>query len=199
MVYKQRLELDWIGKDDEIKLEPRILLEDSSKSINGRDSQNILVHGDNLLALKALMQDYSGSVKAIYIDPPYNTGQAFEHYDDGLEHSTWLSLIKARLEILKELLTPDGTIFVQIDDTEMAYLKVLMDEVFGRSNFINMISVKTKHTSGASGGGEDKKLKKNVEYILIYAKNSATENGFKKFNDVREETDLFDLILNFSS
>ncbi|MBT7929270.1 site-specific DNA-methyltransferase [Candidatus Peregrinibacteria bacterium] len=151
----------------------------------------MIIHGDNLLALKALEQDYAGKVKCIYIDPPYNTGQAFEHYDDGLEHSLWLSLIKARLELLKGLLTDDGVVFVQIDDNEVHYLKILLDEIFGRQNFLNQVSVKMKQTSGASGGGEDKKLKKNIEYILIYTKN---KYSFIKFNEVLEEENLFDLI-----
>lgn len=105
-------------------------------------TDNILIHGDNLLALKALEAKYSGQVKCIYIDPPYNTGSAFEHYDDNLEHSIWLKLMKARLEILKKLLAPEGTIWIQIDDDEQAYLKVICDEVFGRKNFINMVSIR---------------------------------------------------------
>ena len=131
---------------------------------------NMLIHGDNLLALKALEQDFSGSIKCIYIDPPYNTGNAFEHYDDGIEHSLWLSLMKERLVSLRNLLSEEGSIWIQIDDEEQAYLKVLCDEVFGRNNFVNMISVNMKNIAGASGGGEDKRLKKNCEYILIYAK-----------------------------
>ena len=157
----QKLELTWIGKGDEPKLEPRILVENSEYSYGDPDSENMLIHGDNLLALKALEQDYTGKVKCIYIDPPYNTGNAFEHYDDGVEHSVWLNLMNQRLVILKSLLRDDGAIFVQIDDEEAAYLKVLMDEVFGRHNFINTVSVNMKNIAGASGGGEDKKLKKN--------------------------------------
>jgi len=188
---KQRLELDWIGKDNEPKLEPRILIEQNEFSYGDSSSENLLINGDNLLALKALEANFSGKIKCIYIDPPYNTGQAFEHYDDGLEHSLWLSLMRDRFFILKNLLRADGTIFVQLDDNEVAYCRVLMDEIFGRSNFINQVSLKTKHTAGASGGGEDKRLKKNVEYILIYVKNSDPTVGFDKFNDVFDETDLF--------
>ena len=124
---------------------------------------NLIIHGDNLKALKALLPTYGGKIKCIYIDPPYNTGQAFDHYDDGLEHSIWLSLMRERFELLRRLLTPDGTFFCQLNDDEMAYGKVLLDEVFGRANFLNQISVKMKQTAGASGGGEDKKLKKNIE------------------------------------
>ena len=101
----QKLELTWVGKNHKIRLEPRILIEDTEKSYGDPDSGNMLIHGDNLLALKALEQDYSGKIKCIYIDPPYNTGNAFEHYDDGLEHSEWLNLMRPRLEILKRLLS----------------------------------------------------------------------------------------------
>lgn len=190
----QKLELTWIGKGEEPKLEPRILIENPEYSYGDPDSENMLIHGDNLLALKALEQDYAGKVKCIYIDPPYNTGNAFEHYDDGLEHSIWLSLMNSRLKLLQKLLASDGTIFVQLDDNEIAYCRVMMDEIFGRQNFINQVSVKMKQTAGASGGGEDKKLKKNIEYILIYTKNIDSQKGFKKFNDVYEEQNLFDLI-----
>lgn len=188
-MHKQRLELDWVGKNDEPTLEPRILLKNIEHSL-GTPSGNMLIHGDNLLALKALESDFSGKIRCIYIDPPYNTGQAFEHYDDGLEHSLWLSLMRDRLLLLKKLLTQDGVLFVQLDDNEVAYCKVLLDEIFGRNNFINQVSVKTKPTAGASGGGEDKRLKKNIEYILIYVKDSS-EMGFDRFNDVFEEKDLF--------
>lgn len=165
----QRLELTWIGKGQEPAVEPRILIHDPSKDYGDPDSPNMLIHGDNLLALKALEQQYAGQVKCIYIDPPYNTGAAFEHYDDNLEHSIWLRLMKARLEILKNLLSADGGICVQIDATEMAYLKVIMDEVFNRSNFLNIISVKTK-VAGVSGSNMGRSLQDNIEYILLYAR-----------------------------
>ena len=137
----QKLELTWIGKDEQPQVEPRILLHDPSKDYGDPNSHNMLIHGDNLLALKALEQQFAGQVKCIYIDPPYNTGAAFEHYDDNLEHSTWLSLMRARLIILRNLLSVDGSIWIQIDDEEQAYLKVLCDEIFGRNNFINMIAI----------------------------------------------------------
>lgn len=175
----QRLELTWIGKGQEPEIEPRILIHDKDKSYGDENTENMLIHGDNLLALKALEQDYSGKIKCIYIDPPYNTGEAFEYYDDNLEHSIWLGLMKSRLEILKNLLSEDGTIWIQIDDEEQAYLKVLCDEIFGRNNFVNMISVNMKNIAGASGGGEDKRLKKNCEYILSYAKNYSILPLFK--------------------
>jgi adenine-specific DNA-methyltransferase len=188
----KKLELCWLGKDIEVKPEPRVLIEDPEKSYGESDTENMLIHADNLLALKALEQSFSEQIKCIYIDPPYNTGQAFEHYEDGLEHSIWLNLMKSRLFYLRKLLRKDGTIFVQLDDNEVSYCRVLMDEIFGRNNFVNQISVKMKNTAGASGGGEDKRLKKNIEFILIYAKDY--DNSFVKFNDVYEEENLFDVI-----
>ena len=191
-----KLELTWYGKENEIKIEPRLLIENKELSNTEKDPQteNLLIHGDNLLALKALENNYAGKVKCIYIDPPYNTGSAFEHYDDNLEHSQWLSLMKPRLELLKNLLSDDGCIFIQIDNNEMAYLKVLCDEVFGRRNFINMISVNMKNTAGASGGGEDKRLKKNCEYILIYSKNY---NYFENFNPTFEYTEMIKVVEDY--
>ena len=136
-----KLELIWFGKEDEIKIEPRILIEDKEKSncTNDQNTENMIIHGDNLLALKALESKYAGKVKCIYIDPPYNTGSAFEHYEDNLEHSTWLSLMKPRLEILRNLLSDEGSIWISIDADESHYLKVLCDEIFGRSNFIDEV------------------------------------------------------------
>lgn len=135
----QKLELTWIGKGEEPKLEPRILIENPEFSYGDPNTGNMLIHGDNLLALKALEQDYAGKVKCIYIDPPYNTGNAFEHYDDGVEHSLWLNLIKPRLEILKVLLSEDGLIWITLDDNEIHYFKVMCDEIFGRNNFIGSV------------------------------------------------------------
>ena len=182
----QKLELTWVGKGEESQLEPRILIESPEYSYGDKESQNMMIHGDNLLALKALEQEYAGKVKCIYIDPPYNTGNAFEHYDDGIEHSIWLDLMSQRLKILKTLLKEDGVIFIQLDDNEGAYLKVLMDEVFGRNNYINTICIKTKNSSGASGGGEDKRLKKNIEFIFVYSKSEE----FLKFTTLYEEIPL---------
>jgi adenine-specific DNA-methyltransferase len=125
MTRKQKLELTWIGKDERPRLEPRILLEEPTLSYHaahrvGENDRfdNLLIHGDNLLALKALEQEYRGQVKCIFIDPPYNTGSAFTHYDDGLEHSLWLSMMRDRLEILRNLLRPDGSMWITIDDNE---------------------------------------------------------------------------------
>lgn len=188
---KQKLELTWIGKDEQPKLEPRILIEDPAKSYGDKNSENMLIFGDNLLALKALEQDFANKIKCIYIDPPYNTGEAFQEYDDSKEHSIWLSLMKERFLYLRILLSNNGVLFVQLNDEEMAYCKVLLDEIFGRYNFINQIAVKTKNTAGASGGGEDKRLKKNVEFILAYAKDY---DSFSEFNESYDEENLFELI-----
>ena len=177
----KKLELHWIGKDKEILVEPRILIENKELSNieNDENTENMLIHGDNLLALKALEQKYTGKVKCIYIDPPYNTKSAFEHYNDNLEHSIWLSLMKSRLEILRKLLRDDGGIFVQIDDNEQAYLKVLMDEIFGRDKFLNTISVKMSEASGIKMTHASKRLPKIKEYILVYKKEDLVLNEVK--------------------
>ncbi len=191
----QKLELTWIGKDEKREaIEPRILIEDPQYSYGDTESGNMLIHGDNLLALKALEQEYSGKVKCIYIDPPYNTGNAFDLYDDSIEHSIWLGLMKERLTLLQHLLSDDGCIWIQIDDEEQAYLKVLCDEIFGRNNFVNMISVNMKSTAGASGGGEDKRLKKNCEYILLYAKNY---DKLPMFSAAYEYTEMYDMVCQY--
>ena len=194
MKTKNKLELTWIGKNERKKIEPRILIEDKEKSYGDVNSGNMLIHSDNLLALKSLEQDYYGKIKCIYIDPPYNTGSAFEHYNDNLEHSIWLSLMRERLVLLYKLLKDDGIIFIQIDDNEYAYLKVLCDEIFGRSNYLNTISVKMKNIAGASGGGEDKRLKKNVEYILSYTKNY---DNFKWLRNAYSYTEIYDLVTKY--
>lgn len=186
-----KLELTWVGKYEEERLEPRILIESKDKSYGDSETDNMLIHGDNLLALQALQNDYSGKIKCIFIDPPYNTGAAFEHYDDNVEHSIWLTLMRKRLILLRNLLSDNGTIFIQIDDNEQAYLKIILDEIFGRRNFINMISVNAKVSAGASGGGEDKRLKKNIEYILVYAKNM---DYFEPFHPVYKKTELMQYI-----
>ena len=195
MEHKGKLELTWVGKDDDKVNEPRILMEDREKSYGDPRSENMLIHGDNLVALQALQQDFCDSIKCIYIDPPYNTGSAFEHYDDNLEHSIWLSLMRKRLILLRELLSEEGTIWIQIDDEEQAYLKVLCDEVFGRGNFVNMISVNMKNIAGVSGGGEDKRLKKNCEYILIYAKDYSL---LPLFNGPYVYTEISDLVQQYT-
>lgn len=171
--HKNKLELTWIGKDKRPKLEPRILLEDPSKSYHAKQSvtdndifDNKLIFGDNLLALKALEQEYTGKVKCIYIDPPFNTGQAFDHYDDGIEHSLWLSLMKSRLEILKNLLCSDGTIWVHLDDNEVHYLRIIMDEIFGRSNFVSSVIWRAADSSN----NDAKQFSIDHNVILVYSK-----------------------------
>ena len=131
---------------------------------------NHLINGDNLLALKALEAEFAGKVNCVYIDPPYNTGYAFEHYDDGIEHSLWLSLMRDRLECLRTLLMDSGVIVVQIGFDEMAYCKVLMDDVFGRNNCIGQVAVRMSHSAGMKRQAKDRRLIKNTEYLLVYFK-----------------------------
>ena len=174
---KQKLELTWIGKDnpeyDIANIEPRILEENPelSNCANDPNTENMLIHGDNLLALKALLPEYEGKIKCIYIDPPYNTGNAFEHYDDSVEHSTWLSLMRPRLELLRILLSDDGVIFVQIDDSEGDYLKVLLDEVFGRDNFETTFYIKVRHENRILR--EDSRYQLVMEQVHSYRKSSS--------------------------
>lgn len=155
------------------------------------EKDNLIIKGNNLIALHSLLGKFTGKVKLIYIDPPYNTGSDSFKYNDNFNHSSWLTFIKNRLEVAKELLSEDGVIFVQSDDNEQAYLKVLMDGIFDRENFINMISVNMKNVAGASGGGEDKRLKKNCEFILIYSKNYASLSAFK---NVFEYTEIHEVV-----
>lgn len=167
----QKLELTWIGKGDEPKLEPRILIENPEYSYGDPASENMLIHGDNLLALKALEQDYAGKVKCIYIDPPYNTGNAFEHYDDNLEHSIWLNLMYQRIKILQVLLSKDGAFCMHLDDQEVHYAKIMCDEIFGRSNFIATVAIKSSTPSGVKTAHRNKKIIKQKDLMLVY-KNS---------------------------
>lgn len=180
---KQKLELMWVGKEKRAKLEPRILIEDPEKSyhadkrVSDNDIfDNMLIHGDNLLALKALEQDYAGRVKCIYIDPPYNTGNAFEHYDDGLEHSIWLSLMRERLELLKNLLSDDGSIWISIDADESHYLKVLCDEIFGRNNFVDEVVWQRSYAPI----NLKKTLSRSHDNILVYAKSKSDDFELNK-------------------
>jgi len=169
MSKNQRLELTWIGKENQPKLEPRILIEDPEKSYGDKNSENMLIYGDNLLALKALEADFIGKVKCVFIDPPYNTGSAFAQYDDGVEHSLWLSLMRDRLELLRQLLSDNGSLWIAIDDNESHYLKVLCDEIFGRSNFIANIVWQSKDTPGNNSSG----IAETHNHVLAYRKNSS--------------------------
>lgn len=183
----QKLELTWIGKGKEPKLEPRILIEDPTKSYGDPNSENMLIHGDNLLALKALEQNFTGRIKCIYIDPPFNTGSAFEHYNDGVEHSIWLDLMYRRLQILHTLLAKDGVIIVHLDDNEFHYLKIVMDEIFGRENFISSIAVKSSTPSGLKTTHKDKTIIKTKDLILVYK-----GRGEIKINPLYSKRDKWD-------
>jgi adenine-specific DNA-methyltransferase len=185
MSRKPKLELTWIGKDERPRLEPRILIEDPSKSHHasakreGDIFDNMLIQGDNLLALKALEADYAGKVKCVFIDPPYNTGSAFEHYDDGIEHSLWLSLMRDRLEIIRTLLAVDGSLWITIDDNEGHYLKVLCDEIFGRKHFVSNVVWQKRYArdnNAAIGSAHD--------HILVY------EKSFDVFRKTRNRIEL---------
>ncbi len=171
----QKLELTWIGKENRPRLEPRILLEDAEKSYHAAERvtdkdifDNRLIFGDNLLALKALEQEFTGKVKCIFIDPPYNTGSAFTHYDDGVEHSIWLSLMRDRLVLLRNLLSEDGSIWISIDDNEQAYLRVLLDEVFGRSNFVATVIWQKVFAPKNTA----RHFSEDHDFILVVAKNA---------------------------
>lgn len=177
---KTKLELTWIGKENRPKLEPRILVEDAGKSYHAAQRvgandlfDNRLIFGDNLLALKALEQEFTGKIKCIYIDPPYNTGSAFTHYDDGIEHSLWLSLMRDRLEIMRRLLSEDGSIWVNLDDNEGHYCKVLMDELFGRENFRAFITWQRKYSVSNNFKG----IATICDYLLVYGRGPAFQNN----------------------
>ncbi|MCL5802014.1 MAG: site-specific DNA-methyltransferase [Gammaproteobacteria bacterium] len=193
MSKKQKLELTWIGKENRPKLEPRILLEDAEKSYHAAHRvtendvfDNRLIFGDNLLALKALEAEFAGKVKCIYIDPPFNTQQAFEHYDDGYEHSIWLGLIRDRLEVLRRLLSEDGTLFVHIDDNELGYLIVMLDEVFGRPNRVSVVTFKQGSATGHKSINPG--VVSTTNFVLIYAKNKSAWSPNRVFT-ARAERD----------
>ncbi len=176
MAKSLKLELTWIGKENRPRLEPRILLEDPERSyhaahrVSGTDIfDNRLIFGDNLLALKALEAEFAGKVKCVFIDPPYNTGSAFTHYDDGLEHSIWLSLMRDRLEIIRRLLSEDGSLWITIDDNEAHYLKVLCDELFGRGNFVSSVTWMKR----VSPANDAKYFSTDHDFILVYARDKS--------------------------
>jgi adenine-specific DNA-methyltransferase len=174
MTRNTRLELTWIGKENRHRLEPRILMEDQGLSYHAHAKRagdlfdNLLIRGDNLLALRMLETLYSGAVKCVYIDPPFNTGEAFEHYDDGVEHSLWLSLMRDRLESLHRLLRPDGSLFIHIDHNELGYLIVLTDEIFGRHNRQYIVTFKQSSVSGPKSNNPG--IVTTANYILVYSK-----------------------------
>lgn len=160
-----KLELTWYGKDDPIRVEPRLLIENAALSNTAADpdTENMLIHGDNLLALKALEKNFAGQVKCIYIDPPFNTGQAFENYNDNLEHSIWLNLMNQRLRYLYTLLEANGMLWVHLDDVEVHYCKVLLDEIFARQNFVAHITYERSAVAGLGQGGY---LVNTTEHII---------------------------------
>lgn len=181
MSTKPKLELTWIGKDQCPRLEPRILIEDKTLSYHAEAPEpmqadlqaeagaksihdNLLIQGDNLLALKALESKYAGQVKCVFIDPPYNTGSAFKHYEDGIEHSLWLTMMRDRLEIIRTLLARDGSLWIAIDDNEAHYLKVMCDEIFGRHSFV--ASIVWENFYGRSNAAA---VSPAHNYVLIYS------------------------------
>lgn len=178
-----KLELTWVGKEERIRVEPRLLIEDKTLSNTAQNpkTENMLIHGDNLLALKALEPQFAGKVKCIYIDPPYNTGSAFEHYDDNLEHSQWLNLMRPRLELLWKLLSEDGSLWISIDDDEQAYMKVLCDELFGRQHFVSSM-IWQKRTSPDMRAV----ISDGHEYVLLYVKDKEI------FKSIRNKLPLSD-------
>lgn len=206
MGHKGKLELTWVGKYDDKVIEPRILVEDHEKSYGDPRSENMLIHGDNLIALQALQQDYTGQIRCVYIDPPYNTGAAFEHYDDNLEHSIWLDMIYKRIRLIYSLLSDDGTLWISIDNTEGHYLKVMCDEIFGRANFVSDITYEKSNVTGLGQGGaifttgekllvykkdvirfnevlgKERLAKKTMQRYRKYIKNSGTRVLVKEFN-----------------
>ena len=190
---KQKLELTWIGKEKRPKLEPRILLEDPEKSYHAKHRvtendifDNRLIYGDNLLALKALEHEFTGRVRCIYIDPPYNTGSAFAQYEDGLEHSIWLGLIRERLVLLRNLLAADGSCWIQLDDNEAQYCKVLADEIFGRDNFIANVVWNKSYAVRSNA----QFFSSAHEHILVYAKDR-TQLRMNQFGRSSKQTERY--------
>ena len=183
---KQKLELTWVGKENRPHIEPRILLEDIDRSYHaklriGEEDifDNLLIFGDNLLALTALQQDFAGKVNCVFIDPPYNTGSAFTHYDDGLEHSIWLGKVRDRLEIIRRLLAEDGSIWISIDDNECHYLKIVCDEVFGRTNYKSTITWQRKYSVSNNFQG----IATICDFVLVYAKSEKFKNNLLPRSD----------------
>jgi adenine-specific DNA-methyltransferase len=204
MAKKTKLELTWIGKEDRPRLEPRVLVEDAEKSYHAKERvseddifDNRLIFGDNLLALKALEQEFAAKFKCIYIDPPFNTGEAFEHYDDGLEHSLWLSLMRDRLALLHRLLHEEGTLCIHIDDNELGYLIPMADEIFGRTNRCYIVTFKQSSVSGPKSVNPG--LVTTGSYILIYAKDKSKWKPNKVFTMTSRDSRYGKYIKNPSS
>ncbi|MCT2870994.1 site-specific DNA-methyltransferase [Limosilactobacillus fermentum] len=178
-------------------LEPKIFVNATKYDQNGEhktsnysNHDNLIIKGNNLIALHSLKERYAGKINLIYLDPPYNTGTDSFAYNDRFNQSAWLTFMKNRLDIARDLLTEDGYIFIQTDDNEQAYLKILMDTIFGKNQYVNTISVLFKNIAGASGGGEDKRLKKNIEYITIYSKNRELSRPFNSVYQYKKVSQL---------
>lgn len=178
-----KLELTWYGKDKPIRVEPRLLIENAalSNTASDPDTQNMLIHGDNLLALKALEPMFAGQIKCIYIDPPFNTGQAFEHYDDNLEHSIWLNLMYQRFKHIYNLLEANGMFWIHLDDVEVHYCKVVLDEIFSRQNFVAHITYERSAVAGLGQGGY---LVNTTEHILLYRKGALPDKTNLSFEEL---------------
>ncbi|MFH1231494.1 MAG: site-specific DNA-methyltransferase, partial [Planctomycetota bacterium] len=190
----------WGTKDD---IETRTMIQlDAFGKVNKdnpanlyQQGDNLLIKGDNLLALKSLEHHFAGKIKCIYIDPPFNTGNAFEHYDDGLEHTIWLSMMKARLEILKKLLTEDGAIFVHIDDTEIGYLLALMNEVYGRNNYVALCTIRRSSPTGHKSINPGPM--NTSDYVLIYARQKDKWTYTRLFTARSRDKSYSSYIVNF--
>jgi adenine-specific DNA-methyltransferase len=194
---RTKLELTWIGKENLPRLEPRILLENPSKSYHARTRitdhdifDNILIRGDNLLALKALQQKFAGEVKCVYIDPPFNTQQAFEHYDDGVAHSTWLTMIRDRIAEIYELLAPSGTIWLHLDDSEVHRARCILDEIFGPENFLGTVIWEKSD----SPRNDAEFFSSRHDYLIVYAKVRASVTFNKVINDSGELPEHYDKV-----
>ena len=184
--------LSWLNKEEAVttakKCAYRLLEEVPELSYGDQDNENLLIQGDNLEALKALIPFYAGKVKCVFIDPPYNTKSAFEHYDDNLEHSQWLSLMYPRLELLRELLSEEGSIWITLDDNESHYFKVVCDEIFGRGNFIGNVVWEKVYTPKNNGRG----ISADHDHVLGYAKaKSWFKKGWNLVPRSKEQKDRF--------
>lgn len=177
--------LHWLSRDKDISASsqaPYRLLDAVETYGDNPDTQNMVIQGDNLDALKALLPFYAGKIKCIYMDPPYNTRSAFEHYDDNLEHTTWLSILYPRLEIARDLLSQDGSLWISVDDNEAHYLKIILDEVFGRKNFVFTMIWQQRTTR------ENRKVfSNNHEYVMLCAKDIGAFSASRNDLDLTEQ------------
>ena len=189
--------------DEVLETHTPVLTEDKDLFIDNGGQINFLIEGDNLAALKLLEKTHKGQIDLIYIDPPYNTGNqdfiyddTYVDIDDSFRHSKWLSFMSKRLLKARSLLSENGVVFIQISDVELGQLRLLCNNIFGEENFLNIISVNMKNIAGASGGGEDKRFKKNCEYILVYAKNYSL---LPLFNGTYEFQEIYSVVEQYRS